>query len=248
LPIKVLTPKQLAAKTRARLKTLGDPLVVSRGLTFFKEGDDVSLYGIKCSAMRRIEKEVSQQVRKAWTVEQAIAFCDLMVRDPHVEAKSVGFLLLGRYRHDFERGLLKTVHSWIAAGCCPNWATTDGLAPTLITPLLIRYPDLAGQVMRWTSSPDIWLRRAALVTFVPLARKGDLLEQSYSAAQAVLSDREDLIHKACGWLLRECGRTDMPRLERFLLRHGPGIPRTALRNAIERFPQTRRKRLLEQTR
>lgn len=227
---------------------MGDPRVASRGLTFFKEGDDVRLFGIKSSAVRGIEKEVSQLVRQAWTVEQAIAFCDLMVRDPHLEAKAVGFLLLGRYRRDFERGLLENVYSWIAAGCCPNWATIDGLAPRLITPLLLQYPDLAGQVMRWTSSSDIWLRRAALVTFVPLARKGNLLDQSYSAAQAVLGDREDLIHKACGWLLRECGRTDMPRLERFLLRHGPGIPRTTVRYAIERFPQTRRKRLLEQTR
>jgi len=248
LPIKAPTPKQLAAKTRAKLKTMSDPRVVSRGLTFFKEGDDVSLYGVKSSAVRGIEKEVYQRVRNVWTVQQAIAFCQLMVRDSHLEAKSVGFLLLARYQPDFERGLLKTVHSWISAGCCANWASVDGLAPNVITPLVAAYPELAGQVLRWTSSPYMWLRRAALVTFVPLARRGNFLDQSYAAAQAVFGDREDLIHKACGWLLRECGRADMPRLERFLLQHGPDIPRTALRYAIERFPQARRKRLLEQTR
>ncbi len=227
---------------------MGDPQVAERGLTFFREGSDVSLFGIKSSSLRVIEKEVAQLVRKTWTVKQAIAFCDLMLRDRHLEAKCVGFLLLGRFRRDFERGLLKTVQAWIADGCCPNWASIDGIAPSVITPLLARYPELAARVIRWTSSPDIWLRRAALVAFVPLARKGNLLDQSYAAAQAVLADPEDLIHKACGWLLRECGRTDMPRLERFLLLHGTGIPRTALRYAIERFPQARRKRLLEQTR
>ena len=61
-------------------------------------------------------------------------------------------------------------------------------------------------------------------------------------------DREDLAHKAVGWLLREAGRTDRARLERYLLAHGPAIPRTSLRYAIEHFPPRERRRLLEATR
>ena len=49
-------------------------------------------------------------------------------------------------------------------------------------------------------------------------------------------------------LTREAGKTDMERLRRFLLKHGPAIPRTTLRYAIERFPQPERKRLLTATR
>lgn len=59
---------------------------------------------------------------------------------------------------------------------------------------------------------------------------------------------DDLIHKANGWLLREAGKTDPGRLERFLLAHGPAIPRTTLRYAIERFPEPKRKALLRDTR
>jgi 3-methyladenine DNA glycosylase AlkD len=58
---------------------------------------------------------------------------------------------------------------------------------------------------------------------------------------------DDLIHKATGWLLREAGKTDMPRLEKFLLENGVAIPRTTLRYAIERFPEDKRKRLLTKT-
>ena len=74
------------------------------------------------------------------------------------------------------------------------------------------------------------------------------LDAAYEIAGSLLGDREDLIHKATGWLLRECGKTDTGRLERFLLRHGPGIPRTTLRYAIERIPARRRKEILEATR
>ncbi len=56
------------------------------------------------------------------------------------------------------------------------------------------------------------------------------------------------MHKAVGWLLREAGKTDMARLEKYLLSKGPKIPRTTVRYAIERFPKEERKRLLNATR
>jgi 3-methyladenine DNA glycosylase AlkD len=59
---------------------------------------------------------------------------------------------------------------------------------------------------------------------------------------------DDLIEKANGWLLREAGKTDMVRLEKFLLQKRSRIPRTTLRYAIERFPEARRRQLLEKTR
>ena len=61
-------------------------------------------------------------------------------------------------------------------------------------------------------------------------------------------DDEDLIQKAVGWMLREAGKADQPRLERYLRANGPSIPRTTLRYAIERFPDGKRRALLAATR
>jgi len=243
-----ITPKRLAAPIRARLREAGDEQTVARGRTYFKRDDDVQLYGVKSSVLRGIEKEAYDLVRADWTVAEAISFCELMAGAAQHEAKMVGVLLLGRYRKDFPKGLLATVRGWILAGSFPNWAAIDGLAPSVITPLVVKYDALTPRVVRWTSSGNLWLRRAAAVTFVPLARKGRELDSAYTVVERLLSDANDLIHKASGWLLREAGRTDMARLERFLLDNGPQIPRTTVRYAIERFPERKRKRLLIETR
>jgi hypothetical protein len=66
-------------------------------------------------------------------------------------------------------------------------------------------------------------------------------------AERLLTDREDLIHKATGWMLREVGKKDSPTLEAFLRRHGRVMPRTALRYAIERFPEEVRRAYLKGT-
>lgn len=243
-----VTPKRLAALTRARLRDAGNEQTAARGRTFFKQDDEVRLYGVKSSALRSIEKEAYDLVRSEWTVVESLSFCELLARAPQHEAKMVGVLLLGRYSRDFPRRLLAVVRGWILTGLFCNWAAIDGLAPAIITPLVAKYSGLIPSVIRWTASDNVWLRRAAAVTFVPLARKGLGLDHAYATVENLLSDTNDIIHKASGWLLREAGRVDMRRLEHFLLAHGPEISRTTVRYAIERFPVQQRKRLLVQTR
>ena len=92
------------------------------------------------------------------------------------------------------------------------------------------------------------MRRAAIVALIPPIRFGLALDQVYETAATLQSDRHDLIHKAVGWALREAGKQDAPRLERYLLAAGPDMPRTTLRYAIERFPPAKRRAWLADTR
>lgn len=246
--IRRMTPKQLVALTTRRLRDAGSPDRARGALAYFKSPEGIALHGVSVPEARGIAKELYALVRDTWTTDDAIVFCDRCVHRPEMETKWVGFWTLGRFEKTFSRALLTTVKKWIAANLCNNWALIDALCPAVLTPLMRRHPALIPAVESWSGSPNMWLRRAAVVTFVSLARKGEQLEAAYGVVESLLDDGEDLIHKACGWLLREAGKTDSARLERFLRAHGPRIPRTTVRYAIERMPAARRAALLRQTR
>jgi 3-methyladenine DNA glycosylase AlkD len=243
-----VTPRQLAQRARAALREAGDSNVARGQKRFFKRWERISFYGLKTPDVKRIERELYAGVRKSWTFADARVFCDVLMRDRHLESKSVGLLVLKRYHRQFEEDLLDTTRGWLEGGLSANWAVTDDLSTGVLWRLLERFENLAGEFENWRQSTNLWVRRAGIVVFVKCAGKGRHLGRIYRIVTALLPDSHDLIHKACGWLLREAGKADARRLERYLLKHGSAIPRTTVRYAIEKFPVEKRRSILERTR
>jgi 3-methyladenine DNA glycosylase AlkD len=209
---------------------------------------DLSFYNTGTAAMRALAREVHAAHRDDWSIDDAMAFAELLMPDRHLEAKSVGIEVVARYRRQFAPRLLPAWKRWLARNDSTNWATTDAICGALIGPLLVAHPSLAPRVRAWSRDPNLWVRRASAVSLIPLARRGAALAAAYGVAKQLHADDEDLIQKAVGWMLREAGKGDAARLERYLRANGPSIPRTTVRYPIERFPPAKRRALLAITR
>lgn len=92
---------------------------------------------------------------------------------------------------------------------------------------------------------DLWKRRVGIVATSYWIRQGNSVA-TFTCAELLMNDSEDLIHKATGWMLREVGkRISKEVLRDFLQKHATHMPRTALRYAIEHFSQSERKQWLQ---
>lgn len=113
-----------------------------------------------------------------------------------------------------------------------NWDLVDSSAPQIVgAHLLARSRKPLYTLAR---SARLWDRRIAIVATQAFIRADDF-DDTEKLAVLLLDDREDLIHKATGWMLREMGTRDEDRLHRFLDAHAHELPRTTLRYAIERL-------------
>jgi 3-methyladenine DNA glycosylase AlkD len=227
------------------LRRTGDP-VRARGTQQYFKNEIVAL-GITAPALRFFIRERMSQLRHTWGLSEAIQLCDCLLREREMEIRMAGVLALAAYKKVLTPDMLPQAESWLASRL-DNWALVDTFCGSVLSPLLAQYSDVERALVRWSRSKSLWQRRAALVTLVPFAHRGQHLDLAYRLCHDHFSDPEDLMHKATGWLLRETGKTDRARLERFLLWHGPAIPRTTLRYAIEHFPSAERAELLRATR
>lgn len=123
-----------------------------------------------------------------------------------------------------------------------NWNLVDASAHHIIGAYL--WDKEKDYLFTLTKSEILWERRIAMVAtwyFI----KNNQLDITFEIAKLLLNDKHDLMHKAVGWMLREAGKKDEKQLIDFLDHYISQMPRTAVRYAIEKFPEEVRKNILQ---
>ncbi|MBN2627832.1 MAG: DNA alkylation repair protein [Spirochaetales bacterium] len=119
-----------------------------------------------------------------------------------------------------------------------NWDLVDSSAPYLTGPWFWNRD--RSLLYDWIKNDSLWIRRIGVMSTFFFIKQGDYAD-ALVFCEELLSDREDLIHKATGWMLREIGNRDGAAERAFLEKHVSRMPRTMLRYAIEKFPPEERK-------
>ncbi len=122
-----------------------------------------------------------------------------------------------------------------------NWDLVDTSAYSILGEYLLdKNRDI---LYKFSRSKSLWERRISIVATYVFIKKGDF-KDTLNISKNLLGDKEDLMHKAVGWMLREVGKKDEVVLKKFLKENINKLPRTTLRYAIERFESNERKMFL----
>ncbi len=207
----------------------------------FKEGRNC--YGVRTGIVRGIGKKFLKQLKNK-SKNDIFALCEELLSSGLHEPRTIAFQWANQLRGEFsleefsifELWLEKYVHDW--SGC-------DDLCCGALGELIVQYPLLIQKITQWTTSANKWLRRAAAVSLIPSVRKRNCLKEIFLVADKLLLDKEDLVQKGYGWMLKEAS-TQWPReVFRYTMLQKGIMSRTALRYAIEKMPLMWRKKVME---
>jgi 3-methyladenine DNA glycosylase AlkD len=225
---------------RCRLRELADPGIAAHAQRYFKTGPGEygqgdRFVGIRVPTLRRLARQYRD-----------LPFAAILglLRSPLHEERLLALLLLvDAYGRGDEQARRRIYEAYLAnMRRIDNWDLVDVSAPRIVGRHLEERPRTP--LYRLARSSRLWERRIAIMATLHFIKR-DEFDDTLAVARLLLADREDLIHKAVGWMLREVGKRDRRVEEAFLKAHYRDMPRTMLRYAIERLPPGRRRDYLD---
>lgn len=208
---------------------------------FFK--DQVKVYGLDSSSAKAMAKAHLPQV-KALPKAEVFALCEELWRGGTLEEIGISCTWSEAIHKKYDKTDFKIFESWISLHVS-NWAACDTFCNHTVGTLLEMYPEYLGELKRWAVSPNLWMRRASAVSLIVPAKRGLFLDTVFELADLLLEDREDMVQKGYGWLLKVASQAHEQEVFQYVMAHKNRMPRTALRYAIEKMPKELKARAME---
>ncbi len=237
--MKVRSSTMKSEEISTTLRSLASPEIAKHSQRFFKTGkgeygEGDKFLGIRVPVLRQqakrfkdISLKETQRLLKSRYHEERLLALLLLVRKfqkgDHLERKAIYNLYLANTPY------------------INNWDLVDSSSHQIVGSYLThrsRRP-----VYKLAKSRDLWQRRIAIMSTYHWIKNNDF-DDALTISSLLIDDKEDLIHKAVGWMLREIGNRNLAIEKTFLKEHHQKIPRTMLRYAIEKFPERERKKYL----
>ena len=221
-------------------KKLSNPKYAAQLQKYFKTGEgeyaegDLFL-GLRVPVIRKIAKKYS---------EISISEASEFLQSPFHEKRLFSLLVLtDLFRKTDEENRKKIYDLYLEnTNFINNWDLVDSSAGYIVGAYLLTRDKKP--IYTLAKSTNLWERRIAIMATSYFIRHNEFTD-TLKIAEILLDDKEDLIHKAVGWMLREIGKKDVELEEIFLKKHYQEMPRTMLRYAIEKFPEEKRKSFLK---
>jgi 3-methyladenine DNA glycosylase AlkD len=231
----------ICEQVRHDLVAVSDEKTRKSGMRFFKE--EVTLYGVKAADVRRIAKDHFVTLR-AGSKKEILSLCDKLWQSDHIEVTLIACEWSHRLSKQYMPEDFSLFEKWVT-GHVNNWASCDTLCNHTVGDFIQMYPGYLSELKKWAVSDNRWVRRASAVTLIVPARKGKFLNDIFDIATILLEDKDDMVQKGYGWMLKAASEAHQQEVFDFVMKNKTVMPRTALRYAIEKMPADLRAKAME---
>jgi 3-methyladenine DNA glycosylase AlkD len=225
---------------KKQLINMANDTIAQHSQKFFKTGKgeygegDVFL-GIRVPQLRKLVKQFRNM---------SLLDISKLIKSRYHEERLLALLILVAMFQEASRDGQKKIYNFYLkhTATINNWDLVDSSAAQIVGAYL-RDGDKK-PLYTLARSKELWERRIAIIATFHFIKHHEF-DDALCVSEILLNDREDLIHKAVGWMLREVGKRDLKTEDAFLKSHYQTMPRTMLRYAIEKFPEERRQAYLK---
>ncbi len=234
--------QKVISQIRRELNENIDPKHKEGGNRFFK--GTIKNYGVKTGIVRRIANKYFTEI-KGLTKDNIFKLVEELLQSDYMEEAIVAFHWVFKMKAKYQREDFVIFEKWLN-NYVSNWAKCDDFCTHSFGSFILQFPDCLPQIKKtWIRSPNRWLRRGAAVILIPAIKKNKkFLQDVFDVAEILLMDKDDLVQKGYGWLLKEASNKYQKEVFDFVMKRKNWMPRTALRYAIEKMPEPMRKQAM----
>jgi 3-methyladenine DNA glycosylase AlkD len=217
---------------RQELINNADDKIKLSGKKYFKE--DVKSYGISSARVSGISKEHFNAIEDK-NKAHIFSLCTELWESGYMEESFVACNWSYNVRKQYVPADFEVFEKWVN-NYVGNWASCDTLCNHTIGSFIEMYPDFLSGLKRWAKSQNRWTKRASAVTLIIPARRGKFLSEIFEIADILHSDKDDLVQKGYGWMLKAASQAHQKEVFNYVISKKATMPRTSLRYAIEKMP------------
>jgi len=234
--------QDLHSAIQNNLKAICTPQRKTSTLTFFK--NSILCYGVNNPDSQKIGRAIVALLKDQKIEKSSIwDLAELLFQSEYLEESLIACQIVYAQRKNYELQDFKIFERWVKM-YINNWAECDTFCNKVVGAMLFQFPELVPQVKNWSLSDNLWVRRAAAVSFIYPAKKNQFVEDQFEIALILLEDSEDMVQKGYGWMLKVLSSCREQDVFKFVQTYKERMPRTALRYAIEKMPEALRKRAM----
>ena len=219
-------------KIRKELIKNADETIRESSESFFKEG--VRIYGLRNAAVHTMSSKLFKELPDK-SKDNVFRLCGELWMSGYLEESFIACNWSYSVRKSYSPDDIRVFEGWID-NYVTNWASCDTLCNHTVGDLVVKYPVSLADLKRWARSHNRWMKRAAAVSLIIPARRGLFQEDIVEIASILLTDKDDMVQKGYGWMLKAASEADHKAIFDFVMKHRTDMPRTAFRYAIEKMP------------